>query len=176
MTGRITRMGAIGMLICAGLTTAGIAGAVDMRDWGRKFPASQRFVVLSQFGNQAVLDKETQLVWERQPYATPMATRGSAARACQILGTGDRRGWRLPFLHELESLVQPNSLIGSLPLPAGHPFQNVPLGHFWTATPTTEDGVGYVVALQEAGYIYGKDVGASGFRWCVRGGGPGPEF
>jgi hypothetical protein len=31
---------------CAGLALASAADAVDLRDWGRKFPASERFVVL----------------------------------------------------------------------------------------------------------------------------------
>ena len=33
-----------------------------MANWDQKLPASQRFVVLAAFNNQAVLDKETGLV------------------------------------------------------------------------------------------------------------------
>jgi hypothetical protein len=40
--------------------------AIDTRDWGRKFASSDnRFVVLDAFNNEAVLDEETQLVWQR---------------------------------------------------------------------------------------------------------------
>ena len=50
----------------AGLALTSTAGAVDMREWGRKYNiASERFVVLTSFNNEAVLDKETQLVWHR---------------------------------------------------------------------------------------------------------------
>lgn len=40
-----------GMLACSGFAIANTATAVDLRDWGRKFPTSERFVVLSQFNN-----------------------------------------------------------------------------------------------------------------------------
>ena len=34
--------------------------------WDQTLPAATRFIVLSNFGGQAVLDRETGLVWERQ--------------------------------------------------------------------------------------------------------------
>ena len=47
------------------------AGAAPLKSWDDKIPnATQRFKVLSEFGGSAVLDKETQLVWER-PFPCP---------------------------------------------------------------------------------------------------------
>src|SRR5262245_54093346 len=110
------------------------AGAVDLRDWGRKYPASERFVVLAQFDNQAVLDKETQLVWQRTPDPN-QALQWHYARTSCIAGVfGGRRGWRLPSVHELSSLAEASAPAGTLALPQGHPFQNVPIGRYWTST------------------------------------------
>lgn len=106
---------------CAGLALASTASAVDLRDWGRKFPASQRFVLLSQFNNEAVLDKETQLVWQR--YISNADTfQTGASNACASARIGGRMGWRLPTIAELTSLVDPGSS-AAVKLPAGHPFR-----------------------------------------------------
>ena len=74
--------------------------------WDRKLPASSRFYVLTNWNNEAVLDKETGLVWERSPAQTGSWT--AARSLCAALTTGNRRGWRLPSFHELPSLIQPN--------------------------------------------------------------------
>src|SRR4030095_1945517 len=56
------------MLALLGLALANHARAVELRDSGRKYDnASERFVVLADFNNEAVLDRETQLVWQRSP-------------------------------------------------------------------------------------------------------------
>lgn len=170
------RLAAAVTAACAGLALTSTADAVDLRDWGRKLPASERFVVLSQFDSEAVLDKETQLVWQRTPAAYMATTRASAAFACAARSMGGRLGWRLPFLHEMQSLADPSVDPGNLALPAGHPFLAVPVGHYWTATRISGDATGAIVDLGERGKNKGKYVTDPAYSWCVRSGGPGGEI
>ena len=83
----------LGLLVGAALT-AHPAQAVEAVGpyyaepaWAQKLPAATRFVVLTNWKSQAVLDKETGLVWERSPQgggfrgrppATSASTRTSA--------------------------------------------------------------------------------------------------
>ena len=90
--------------------------------WDRTLPAHARFIVLSNFTGQAVLDRETGLVWERSPESTRRNLR-QAASACHNKAVGGRKGWRLPTIAELTSLVDPGQADPALP--AGHPFTNV---------------------------------------------------
>ncbi|MGH8243044.1 MAG: DUF1566 domain-containing protein [Steroidobacteraceae bacterium] len=159
-----------------GLTLATAAGAVDLRDWGRKFPAAERFVVLSQFGKQAVLDKETQLVWQRTPALTT-TTWSSAKGHCIGLVLGGRLGWRLPSLYELLSIGQSNAPAGNLGLPPGHPFKSVQT-LYWTSTarlpnsgqPATEAFLAHIGPGNASAVT--PFLGQIHFGvWCVRGGG-----
>lgn len=42
--------------------------------WDQKLPAATRFVVLMDWNNEAVLDRETGLVWEQAPAGGTTAT------------------------------------------------------------------------------------------------------
>ena len=83
-----------------------------------------RFLVLTNWNNEAVLDKETGLVWERSP-ATTTHTWSEARFQCTARTTGNRKGWRLPSIHELASLVHPSVASPGPTLLAGHPFTDV---------------------------------------------------
>ena len=147
------------------------AGAVDLRDWGRQLAASERFAVLATFDNEAVLDKETQLVWQR----TPSAAKGDwyqAFTSCLSQGIGGRRGWRLPRFEELVSLQAKNAS-GAYVLPAGHPFLNLQSPQLlWTAT--TFPNPQYIITaaavylIGSGSYYYSKTTELS--YLCVRGG------
>ena len=130
------RICAAAVLTSTSLAFANTAGAVDLRDWGRKYnTASERFVVLASFGNQAVLDKETQLVWPISPQ--PARDWTFAVSYCHASHTGGRAGWRLPSISELTSLLGTDAK-----LPTGHPF-NIDIAQlFWSSTdlPQTADG------------------------------------
>ena len=91
--------------------------------WDQTLPASTRFIVLSNFGNQAVLDRETGLVWQRALGATVIAALDTF---CSKATTGGRAGWRAPTIAELGTLFDP--LATSVPpLPPGHPFTGFPI-------------------------------------------------
>jgi hypothetical protein len=126
-----------------------------------------RFEVLSDWNNEAVLDLETGLVWERSP-STSAYGWSSAMNICNVLSIGNRIGWRLPTLQELASLVDPSQLDPSLP--SGHPFNNVQTAVYWSATTLVDDpNVAWVVIIGNGTVTFGlKSFGH--FVWCVRGG------
>lgn len=161
-------------IVCASLVWfVDLVGAMPLESWDNQIPnASQRFKVLSEFNNQAVLDKETGLVWERTPSGS--APWGQARMNCAALTLGNRLGWRLPSIHELSSLIDPSRATfpgTGLALPPGHPFTQVFPTFHWTATMDAEH--------PNAAWVLDVSVGTVGITtdlffgnavWCVRGG------
>ena len=79
-----------------------------------------------------VLDKETGLVWARNAnLAGEQIGWMGAIDFCRACTLGHRKGWRLPTLEELSSLVDPSQELPSLP--SGHPFINVQLYDYWSS-------------------------------------------
>ena len=162
-------------LLAGAVLTASPAQAVDALGpyyaepaWDRKLPATTRFVVLTNWGSEAVLDKETGLVWERSPALT-LHTWAEARSACTARTTGNRKGWRLPSIHELQSLIHPLNFDPALP--AGHPFLTVQSAFYWSATTNAENpssalGVHFINANE----AYTDKTASSALAWCVRGG------
>ncbi|MBH0185838.1 MAG: DUF1566 domain-containing protein [Nitrospira sp.] len=135
--------------------------------WDRKLPASTRFFILTNWENAAVLDKETGLVWERSPPSTELIW--SAARVeCMSRTTGNRKGWRLPSVHELASLLDPTQ--SNPVLPVGHPFTNLRTGHYWSATENAENSTLAWFVNFFSGEVNGIDKTDTDYTWCVRGG------
>ena len=147
--------------------------------WDKQINRPNRFTVLADFGGQAVLDRETEVVWERSP-DTLQSPWIQAQAQCNLKNVGNRRGWRLPTVQELASLVDPTVSSPGPTLPAGHPFMNVrvigdptnPLSSsaYWTATTWSVDPnvawevefqTGVVANINKTGFLY---------IWCVRGG------
>jgi hypothetical protein len=78
--------------------------------------------------NQAVLDVETGLVWERDIDTGAFLNWHAANAGCQGQEIGARRGWRVPSYEEIASLTEPS-------FPSSHPFTNVAFDtNYWTAT------------------------------------------
>jgi hypothetical protein len=130
-----------------------------------------RFIVLSNFNNEAVLDRETGLVWEK----SPSATRTIKFQLCSQSVTGNRQGWRLPTAAELRSLIDPSqeTTPPSAPaLPPGHPFIGVLFGSFdsyWTSTPLDQLPGFEVVEFGRPRNPAGSSIdSASSAAWCVR--------
>ena len=129
-----------------------------------------RFIVLSNWNSDAVLDRETGLVWERSPSTTSTFTWEDAQTHCNQLNVGNRKGWRLPTIQELASLVDPTQ--SNPALPAGHPFSNVlSFVPYWSATTgATDASRAWVVLFGSGDVVSGFPKSLTGLAWCVRGG------
>lgn len=137
--------------------------------WEKKINGAGRFKVLSQFGKAAVFDKETGRVWEQSP-DTNTRTWFNALVHCYQREIGGRRGWRLPTIEELASLVDTSQPAPRLP--AGHPFSNVQSANYWSATTDAGNAsnawfVEFDTGVESAG---DKAISSILFVWCVRGG------
>jgi len=120
---------------------------------------------------QAALDHETGLVWQRVPSASQFLFVDASIQCHDGVSIGNRFGWRLPTLSELQTLLditQPDSL------PAGHPFTNTPDEYFWTETADPADPQ----RIQTMTFLNGGNAvstigqsrgGATARAWCVRG-------
>ena len=145
-----------------------LAAAAPIPTWDQQMNAAGRFVVLNQFRNEAVLDKETGLVWEQSP-STALLSWFNALNNCYQKDVGGRKGWRLPTVEELASLVDPAQI--NLALPSGHPFVNVQPSYYWSAT--TDAGninSAMTVHLGVGDVNPGGNKGGTIGGWCVRGG------
>ena len=136
----------------------------------KALPVTQRFVILPAFNNDAVLDKETGLVWEKSPQTTS-ARWSDARRICSEKNVGGRKGWRLPSLEELSGLVDSSIAPPGLALPPGHPFLAIRSAVYWSSTRPGEDPKG------AWGVHFGLGGGATFINWahmvqvwCVRDG------
>src|SRR4030042_3011678 len=156
-------------------------------DW----PDNPRFAVCdngtTDTWDDMVLDRETGLVWMRDPSTYTNSTTTDwkhALQRCNEMALGGRAGWRLPTVSELASLVDGAHIRPALP--SGHPFINVKwdydsdglLPHYWTATSFISDV--YTDFAYTILFYYGarwenyKNQTESSARryynWCVRGG------
>lgn len=138
--------------------------------WDKKLTTG-RFTVLSAFGGAAVRDNETGLVWEQAP-STATASWFGARLTCADKAVGGRKGWRLPSLPELTSLIDPSVASPGPTLPAGHPFTNVQQSAaYWSATTSAEAPTGAWAVLFFDGLVRPGDQYLNGGQvWCVRGG------
>lgn len=143
--------------------------------WDQKL-TTNRFVKLANWNNEAVLDRETGLVWEQSPDSTQRDW-PAAHNHCANRVVGSRMGWRLPSIEELSSLVDPTV---DPALPAGHPFGNVQsvYSNYFSATshPTDATLVRVVTLGDTPAHVIVGNTFKSGtsYVWCVRGG-QGPD-
>jgi len=138
--------------------------------WDQKLPAATRFIVLLDWSSQAVLDRETGLVWEQAPtttLATPQ-TWFNARFTCANKAVGNRKDWRLPSVHELASLIDPTQANPALPL--SHPFTNVLPTNYWSATTTAEGPTDAWLVFVGDGSVDTFNKSNVNQVWCVRGG------
>ena len=166
----------IGLLVGAALMagpaqaqTTSVGPYYATPSWDQTLPTATRFIVLSNFASAAVLDGETGLVWEKSPQ-TAAATWSSARLACTSKTTGGRKGWRLPSVHELASLIEPSVPFPGPTLPVGHPFTNVQSNSYWSATTEAVNPSGAWLVHFSNGPVSPASKTGSFRVWCVRGG------
>jgi len=170
----------IGALLLRGLLMAGCESADAQgvpgdlpgvtQNRGKPLSAAQRFVILPAFNSEAVLDKETGLIWERSPQTTS-ARWIAARRTCIEKNVGGQKGWRLPLLDELTSLVDSSVAPPGPTLPPGHPFLTVQSTVYWSATRVDEDAKGsWAVHFGLGGGATFINWAHSIQSWCVRDG------
>jgi len=124
----------------------------------------------------AVRDNETGLVWERSPNNT-IRNWNSAISHCAQRSVGGRKGWSLPMVEQLASLLDSSNSESPPALPTGHPFMTVPgFATYWSATTSSSDPV-IAWTLVINNFFGNADVSAQNkqrsveeYAWCVRGG------
>lgn len=139
--------------------------------WSRQLSAtggcdSPRFDCV--FGDLAVLDRETGLVWERTPAATT-GNWSNAMETCSELAVNGRLGWRLPTMAEVNSLLVLDAVDD---LPDGHPFTLTPGLVYWSSTtvpPGATTAWGYAIGQNGAVTNFAQTI-TTPSHWCVRGG------
>ena len=154
---------------------AALALADPGTTWDQQINGHGRFKVLNEFGGAAVLDKETGRVWEQSPSTELFPWTGSptaldAHSHCYQLEVGGRKGWRLPTIEELASLVDtPQGSPTTPALPAGHPFNVLPTPH-WSSTTNASDASRAWAVGFATGSVFNPVKTATREAWCVRGG------
>ena len=135
--------------------------------WSQKLLASERFELV--MDGAAVLDKETGLVWEKSPNTTTRDWYNAYAHCCNN-EVANRKGWRLPAVDELASLVDNDNYC--LALPTDHPFSTVQSSLYWSSTPNAGvavPGCMWLVSFAN-GYVGFCSKIRPSYVWCVRGG------
>jgi len=133
---------------------------------------SSRFKCIAETGDNAVLDMETGLVWQRS-LDSETNTYNNAVGHCLASSISGWFGWRAPTTAELTSLmttgVEPS-------LPIGHPFLGVewsidtPVWYVATTEYRTNTDHGYSFAAEFALHLVGQRPMEGDFKsWCVRG-------
>ena len=126
--------------------------------------------LLAAFNNLAALDKNTGLVWERTP-DNGSGPWGSATYQCVNKNLGGARGWRLPSVAELASLMDP-----TLPPPyvPANIFSGVEqeISIYWSGTTYSPDPAKAWEMSFSGGVVTWDDkvTYSAPHAWCVRGG------
>ena len=153
--------------------------------WDQTMPANIRFIILSNFANAAVLDRQTGLVWEKT-IDENLHTYDEGRKLCLGKNVGGQSGWRLPSIQELTSLIDPTNKLPSLP--TGHPFTGIfftillpgtlpVIELYWSISVDVmrtdlQWGASYTDATTGfVGETFLRD-GSRAYVWCVRAGGP----
>jgi hypothetical protein len=137
--------------------------------WDQNLPAAQRFVILPAF-NEAVLDKNTGLVWEQAPDATERVWQHTSPPLGALEHRLNRRvggtvGWRLPSVVELKGVQDDSAVAPFVPIVV---FPTVQSARYWSAT-TVQTASDFAWHVHFSYGSVNSSNKAAGIRaWCVR--------
>jgi hypothetical protein len=143
------------------------------QNWDKRLPSASRFTTLTDFGGAAVRDEETGLVWETTLETSEMSWTDARA-ACADKDVGGRKGWRLPSISELSSLLDPTVRTRPM-LPLGHPFTNVQ-DVYWSATTMTDNTKSAWLVFFDTGKVLHAFKTITFHVWCVRNGSTADQY
>jgi hypothetical protein len=175
------------------ITQEGTAMSVQWMD----YTLNPRFAIydsgtLGDESDDLILDKETGLVWTRDaghgaikysprnrktwqktwPWQIPVYYCSeiwhNAINYCRDLTVGNRKGWRLPTVEELSSIVDPSQ--SNPALPSGHPFVDVQSTIYLSITSDDSSKCSTQGVNMFDGSVNLLKNGAGFNVWCVRGG------
>ncbi|SNR97951.1 serine/threonine protein kinase [Humidesulfovibrio mexicanus] len=132
--------------------------------WRPQASAPERFRVLDGEGGQLVRDESTGLLWQRggSAYAVTLAGAREHAKRLDAQGFGGVRGWRLPTVEELATLLLPEPDLRQLCLPGVfEPAQR----RLWSADRKSYSASWYADA--EHGFIWWQDDTCQFHARCV---------
>lgn len=171
----------VGMGLVAGvsaLAATGVGPYYAMPSWGQTLPAATRFIVLTNMNSEAVLDRETGLVWLQKPLLNPRQWDDSVT-TCAENAFGNRWGWRLPSIQELSSLLDTTAPASpAFQLPVGHPFGplNPTITAYWSSTTSLRAGPSLALVITPSSVANNPNLIISRTKtlfagqWCVRSG------
>jgi len=169
-----------GVVFGAGLTSAGDLNPPDAfpsptmksldeipPSWHQIISAQERFMEV--MSGQAVLDRETGLVWAKNANLFGAIDWESAVDYCRNREIGDRKGWRLPTVEELSSLLDMS--IATPPRVHTEPFYNIQMSDpYWTSTHDRWDEPAAWYVNMDSGTVSIASKANELYVWPVRGG------
>ena len=109
------------------------------------------------------------MVWEKSPQATAVSSANVRLTGANK-AVGGRKGWRLPSLTELASLVDPSVASPGPTLPPGHPFMAVHSANYWSGSAHAENPALMGAVGFGNGAVLGVSKAFDQRAWCVRSG------
>ena len=154
------------------LSTSGGGGNHTLR-WDTNNASATRFTTAF---TGAVLDNNTGLVWEQAPDGTPRTWVG-ATSYCVNKNVGETRGWRLPSVVELASVLDgsPGAVAPFVPasaftLSTSVATPGVQSALYWSASTDAGNPTFAWFVYFLSGFVVGSGKTNHGLVWCVRGG------
>ncbi|MGA7879201.1 MAG: DUF1566 domain-containing protein, partial [Desulfoferrobacter sp.] len=131
----------------------------------KTIPGAARWTLV--LNGEAALDKETGLVWQRNTDDTARDWYAASSH-CYGLEVGGRKGWRLPTIEELATLVDTSQ--SNPALPSGHPFINARSNYYWSGTTRASNPDSAWGVYFDYGYVGTSSKGNNNYVRCVRAG------